>query len=355
MRRALTAVSGVVCLAAAGGCAVTPGQIHALADADAPAARRAAVVEAVRWLRDPQRSEALRSAAARALGRLRVADPQAVATLAEVVGARAEPRGLRCFSAWALGELRSARSLEALTAALRAGLDAPVAEYVLEGLVKHTAVMADDRDRLLAVVEALAFHAGSRRGALPPVYQLLDDQTRSVEVNVEVVERTLAAARRGGGSAERAALYNAAFELLARLDDRQAEIAAGPAAWAPRLDAAVEVSGRVYTFEDLRTQLLVLYLLGRIARSPQVAARTAAPVTRWRATKAPQVSLQLVAVWALHRLQLSAVGPRLALVTDVLTQTADPTILRLVADLSRGAPGRQTDAPQRWLELGGVP
>ena len=134
----------VLALALSAGCAVLPGQIHVLADADGPEARQDAVAEAIRWLGDRRRPVALRSSAARALGRLRSAEPASVSALAAVLEQRYEPRELRCFAAWALGELRSPDSLAALTSALRTGLSEPVAAYVFEALAKHAAVMAGD-------------------------------------------------------------------------------------------------------------------------------------------------------------------------------------------------------------------
>ena len=335
-------------------CATTPGQIHVLADADTSSARAEAVRTAVRWLRDRGADEALRISAARALGRLGVAETTAVNALSAQLNNRAADRDLRCMSAWALGEFRTRASLKALGEALRLRLDAPIASYVLEGLAKHLALMANDEETLLSIVEDLVFYAGNRSRKLPALYELLSDQTRTVGVNVEVLTRTVQQTRRQPGVRQRAALYNAAFELLARLDERREQIAAGPEKWRPIVDAAVDVAGRAYRLEDVRTQVLVLYFLGRLASTPEVAQQAAPEAVKLRVARASQASLQFLAAWALDRLQLSAISPRKALVSDMLTQASDPVLLRFIADLGRRNDGSVgADAPQRWLELGG--
>ena len=353
MRRyALTVIAAVV-----SACVTTPGQIHGLADADDPSARADAVKTAVRWLKDRKAPVALRISAARSLGRLREVDAGAIANLATVVGDHRASRDLRCMAAWALGELRSPESLQVLASSLRGGLASPIDEYVLEGLTKHLALMKNDDQTLLSVVEGLVFYAGNRRTGLPQVYQLLTDRTRTVGVNVEVLARTVQQTRRNRTDRQRAALYNAAFELLARLEDRRDAIAAGPQVWGPRISAAVQVAGDAYALEDLRTQVLVLYFLGRLATMPEVAGRAASTAVDLRLGRAAQshVSLQLLATWVLDRLQLSSVTPRQVLVKEVLMRTHDPVLLRLISDLGQSSSGmRQYDAAQRWLELEGA-
>ena len=329
------------------GCATTPGQIHRLADADDPRDQAEATRAAVEWLSDRSAPEALRMSAVRALGRLRASDPRAVNALTAVLDSAHESRDLRCMAAWSLGELRDPEALKALSGALRQRLRTPLDRYVLEGLAKHTALMANDEETLVSVVERLVFYAGNLRGEPPPIYAVLSQQTRTAEVNVEVLQRAVQERQTDGGSA---ALYNAALELLLRLDRRQSEISAGPSTWAPRIDASVDVAGRAYAAKDLRTQLLVLYFLGRLAQTPEVASRIARDAQSLQLNDPGQPALRLLAVWLLDRLQLTALGPRKMLAVDVLTRLQHPEVLRLIADLGR-SPARSVgpDAPQRWL------
>ena len=293
--------------------------------------------------------------AARALGRLKASAPRAVNALQATMADRSAPEDLRCMAAWALGELRTDASVAALTDALRVGLNERLAAYVLEGLAKHTALLANDEATLLAVVENLVYFEGNRRGKLPASYSLLSAKTRTVGVNVQVLARTIKEARRRRSERQRAALYNAAFELLERLDSRRNEIAAGPSKWATKIDAAIDVAASAYEVDDLRTQILVLYFLGRMATAPEIADRASGAAERLDLGRTPTAGSRLLAVWALNRLQLSAAGPRRILVTDILTTIQHPEVLRLLGGLvsSRGA--ESMDAPQRWLELGTQP
>ena len=334
-------------------CATIPGEIHVLADADGAEARTDAVRTAARWVMKRNEPTPLRMAAARSLGRLRVETSEAVSALRKALTRRSEPEAMRSMAAWALGELRGPSSLQALTQALRAQPEGKVAEYVLEALAKHLAVMAKDEETLLAVVEGLVFYAGNRRDDRPAAYALLSERTRTVGVNVQVLARTVKETRRQNTARQRAALYNAAFELLTRLDERRSEMAAGPAQWQPRIDAAIAEVARAYKVDDLRTQVLVLYMLGQLATAPEVANRAAPLAQDLRLGRAGHANLRLIAAWTLNRLQLAAVGPRRALVTDVLTRTVDPELLRLLADMGGGT-GATFDAPQRWLEAGGA-
>ncbi|MEM7675159.1 MAG: HEAT repeat domain-containing protein [Myxococcota bacterium] len=345
--RILVAVSTVA------GCGTTAGQIHELADADTPRARARAIQEAVERIGDRRAPEALRRSAIRVLGRLRSDSPRPIEVLETVLTDGRAPQPLRCMAAWSLGELRAVGSLKVLTAALRAGVEDDLAAYVLEGLAKHTALMTNHEETLMSVVESLVFYAGNRRKDLPPTYQLLSDHTRTVEVNVEVLRRSLDRLQQNPDPRRRSAMYAAAFELLARLDERQSEIAAGPAVWSPQVDAAVTIAGRAYRMEDLRTQLLVLFFLGRLGQQNVVARRSALLADELKIARSPEAPIQLLAVWGLNRLQLLASSSRQALVNDLLIRIEHPAVLRMIGDLGRVA--GQPDAPQKWLELGGAP
>ncbi|MEO1337076.1 MAG: HEAT repeat domain-containing protein, partial [Myxococcota bacterium] len=337
---------------ALGGCGTTAGQIHELADADTPKARALATKEAAAKVRDRRSPEALRISAARVLGRLRPDGPRPVQALQSVLKDPSSSQPLRCMAAWSLGELRSIASLQVLTETLRSGLEGDLAAYVLEGLVKHTPLMANDEETLMSVVEGLVFYEGNRRKGLPRTYQLLSDHTRTVEVNVEVLRRSLGQLRQKPDKRRRAAMYAATFELLSRLNERQPEITAGPAVWSPQVDAAVTITGEAFRAEDLRTQLLILFFLGRMGGQAVVARRSAQLADALKVARSPDVPIQLLAAWLLDRLQLFSASSRQALVTDLLTQLEHPAVLRLIGDLdrTRGEP----DAPQKWLELGGT-
>lgn len=334
-------------------CVTTPADLYDLADAADESERLDNSAEAAEVLtrRGPI---AVRLAAARTLGRLRVVDATVVGALRAVLLQRETPE-LRAYCAWALGELRSELSLAALQASLREPLEPIVATHVMEGLAKHYAVMTKDRETLVSIVEALVFFAGNHGATLPPTYDLLSANTRTVTVNVEVLKRTIDRAKQktsGGGelsAEERAATYSAAYELLARVLDNRGEIVAGPAAWATRVDASVATSVDAIAIGDPKSAMLILWYLGRLAEIPEVARPTAKilPTTLLGAGRATRrdtargptdpVALghRIVATWAVARMQVHALGPRRALLLDVLSKEIEPQVFRMLGDLSR--------------------
>lgn len=335
------------------GCITTPPDVYDLMDAPDEPSRLDASAEAAQLLtrRGPI---AIRLAAARTLGRLRVVDATVIGALRSTLLARDVPE-LRAYAAWALGELRSDASLAALQDGLRVQLEPIVAEHVMEALAKHYAVMTKDRETLVEVVEALVYFAGNHGQALPSSYDLLSANTRTVTVNVEVLRRTVDRAvdqeKQGKklSAEERAATYSAAYELLTRLSDNRPEIVAGPAEWATRVDASVDVSVDAIATGDPQTALVILYYLGRLAEVPEIARPSAkrlpmpllgAGREMRRATPrgpADPVALshRIVTTWAVARMQVHALGPRRALLLDVLSKEIEPQVLRLLADMSR--------------------
>lgn len=317
-------------------CATTPETVYDLMDAQTDEARSNASAEASTLLQQRRRPFAVRMAAARTLGRLRVQDENVVSTLRGVLLDTGENRDLRAYAAWALGELRTSLSLEALDAALRLQLPPIVAEHVLEGLTKHYAVMSKDHETLVRIVEGLVFFAGNHEsGRLPPTYDLLSIHTRTLPVNVEVLDRAIASMSERSTPKTQAATYNAAFELLSKLEETEPEIVAGAAAYESRVRAAVETSVNAARTGDAPTSVLVLLYLGRLSRSAEIArpSSTALAKPAWPTTWA-EPSRRVVAVWALARMQVHALGPRRALLMDVVAKELEPAVLRILADLS---------------------
>jgi hypothetical protein len=323
-------------VALATACATTPEQVYDLMDAETDEARAEASAEAAALVRDRRRHRAVRMAAARTLGRLRVDDEVVVSALRETLLDGSSNRDVRAYAAWALGELRTARSLDALASALRLQLQPLVGEHVLEGLTKHYAVMSKDHETLVRVVEGLVFFAGNHQGgALPPTYDLLSVHTRTIPVNVEVLARAIDAMRTTQTPGSRAAMYNAAYELLAKLESNKDEVVAGAAAWETRVRAAVDTSVQASRAGHRPTSLLVLWYLGRLAEVPEVARPSAVALAKpaWPTADADPKH-RLVAAWTLARMQVHALGPRRALLMDLASRELEPTVLRILADVS---------------------
>ncbi len=347
------------------GCVTTPADMYDLVDAPDEPARLDASKEAARELTRPG-PIAVRLAAARALGRLRVVDATVVGALRSVLLNQGTPE-LRAYCAWALGEMRAELSLQALQASLHEKLEPIVAQHVMEALAKHYAVMTRDHETLVSIVESLVYFAGNHREALPATYDLLSANTRTVTVNVEVLKRTIDRAvdkeQRGTNlsAEERAATYSAAYELLARLMENRAEIVAGPAAWATRVDASVDTGVDAIAIGDPKSAMLILWYLGRLAEIPEVARPTAKrlPQTLLGAgremrrdtargpTDPVALGHRLVAAWAVARMQVHALGPRRALLLDVLSKEIEPQVLRMLGDMSRR--GDEHDQLQKIL------
>lgn len=351
----MRAPAASLALVLASACATAPTHMYDLMDAEGDDAVESALAEAAEVLTDPGARMVTREAAARALGRLRRDPPVVIEALAFGLAAH-QPPGLRRQAAWALGELRSPAGLPPLTAALRSPLDDETGAYVLEAVAKLYPVMARDEETLVTVVEAMVFYAGNRAGAPAALYDLLGARTRTVAVNVRVLGnalQTLAAANTAGN---RAAVYNATLELLEKVASRRDEIRAGPAAWAGRVEAAMRAVRAAHD-ADPEAGLMVLWYLGQLAQEQELAGPAAEVLAgpdvadAARPTRAPRAAERLVAAWALARLQVHALGPRRALLLDLLSDELEPRVLRLLADLpSRGG---EPDPVQRILGLTG--
>lgn len=316
-----------------GGCAVTPTYVYDLADATRDQDVEAAVEHASRLLRARRRPVEVRQAAAKVLGRLRPPGVYATEALGEVLLDPREPDALRAWAAWALGEQRRPASLQRLGAALRSRLAPATGQLVLEGIAKHGALFEGDADALVEVVEAMVFYAANQRAEVPAVYDVIGDRTRTVAVNVTVLARAVAAVHSAGGPSQRAAMYQAAFELLSRLEASRDEIVAGAASWSARIDAALGQARSTLAARDPETTLLVLWYLGRLASLPELAA-AGGEVLAGGAAADERPSARLVATWALARMQLHHRGARELLRREVLAGEHDPLVLQLVADLS---------------------
>ena len=318
------------------GCATSPASLLALMDARSDSDVGDAIDECSEALAGGHAS--VRMAAAKTLGRLHRASPQAIAALALIVRTPGEPAELRATAAWALGEMRSPASLDPLVDALRTPIDPKTGHYVLEGIAKHYAVMTTDEQRLVEIVEAMVYFAGNQKEEVSGMYDVLGARLRTVSVNVRVLERALDAIGSRRTPEQLAEVYTAAFELLARLDSTKDEIAAGPAAWKTRVDESVRQSQRVLSIEDEKSNLLVLWYLGKLARLREIgrpAADAVISAEKGRPTKSPSPAVRLVTAWMLSRMLLYGTAPKQALEKDLLPHEIDPVVLELFGGVSR--------------------
>ncbi len=336
------------------GCVTQPTHMYDLMDATHDADVEAAVLEAARELSTRRGTKSLRMAAAKALGRLRSDDVRATNALNYGLSA-GQPADVRRFSAWALGEIRSRSALPVLSAALRSEIDDKTGAYVLEAIAKHYSLMAGDEGTLLSVVEAMVFYSGNRAEGVPAIYDLLGARTRTVGVNVRVLHHAVEELVSDPRPQTRASLYNATLELLTKLAARREEIQAGPAAWSARVDAAFEAANAALVAEPRETALLVLWYLGQLAADQEFGGPAARVLVGpqaqvgSRGTVHSRSAARLVSVWALARMQVHALGPRRALLLDILSREIEPEVLRLFGDLSVSP--KQKDALQRVLQL----
>lgn len=321
------------------GCATAPADLLELMDASGDEDVVDAVDECTASLLSGRL--AVRMAAAKTLGRLRTPRPEAIAGLEAVVTLPGERPELRSMAAWALGEMRSPASLEPLVKALRTPLDPTTGHYVLEGLAKHYAVMSTEESRLVEIVEAMVYFAGNQKTELSGVYDVLGARLRTVAVNVRVLERAVDAVRERRTKEQMAEVYTAAFELLARVGLTKDEIAAGPAQWKTRVEESVVNSQAAYALKDPRTELLVVWYLGKLADLQEIGRPAAAALfgdgsIEGRPTRSPSPAVRLVAAWAIGRMLLSATGPKRALERDILPNERHPAVLELLGGASRG-------------------
>jgi hypothetical protein len=335
--RSIIALASILCAS----CVTTPMHVLELADAESDRDIETASEKASAYLVDPGRDIEVRYAAAKALGRLRVPTESAIRALERVLLDGGADPALRALSAWALGEMRSDRSRSILVAALRTPMEGPTGQYVLEAIAKHDALLAKNEDRLVEIVEAMVFFAGNQRGRPPAIYDVLGSATRTVPVDVRVlgraIDNVIADTR---DEAKKAAMYDAVYELLDKLDRSRSEIAAGGSSWKTQVSAAVKETERAYAIDDPDTQSLAVWYFGRLGSVHEVASNAAnglvgeAGDLPKRPSVAKSAALRLVAAWALARMQLEAPGPRRTLAKDVLTKEAEGAILRLLSDLS---------------------
>ena len=335
-------------------CRTTPSAMLELMDAQSESEVNDAVSTTARVLgRGPFES---RMAAAKTLGRLKRPKPEAINALSGVLANPSQDARLRAYCAWALGEMRARASLEVLTKALRQPMNENTSYYVLEALAKHYALIQRDQDSLVNLAEALVFYSGNQKGKIPTIYDVLNARTRTVEVNVRVLERSLKRVQSDRGPKSLAALYNAAFELLANLELNKEEIKASAASWRDRVREAMGQSEKARAAQDLRTNRLILWYLGRLGVIPEIGLPAAEALvgsggrSKTRPTLAPDSSQRMLAAWALARMLLHGPGPRRALLTDVLLQEKEPAILDMVGRISSRA--EDYDQLQKTLGVG---
>lgn len=326
-------------LVALAGCATAPADLLELMDASGDDDVAAAVDECTESLLRGRLP--VRMAAAKTLGRLRAARPEAIAALAAVLTLPNERPELRSMAAWALGEMRSPASLEPLVKALRTPLDPTTGHYVLEGLAKHYAVMPNEESRLVEIVEAMVYFAGNQKTELSGVYDVLGARLRTVAVNVRVLERAVDAVRAKRTPEQMAEVYTATFELLARIKVTRDEIAAGPARWKTRVQESMVNSQAAYALKDPRTELLVVWYLGKLADLREIGRPAAESLfgdgrVEGRPTKSPSPAVRLVAAWTISRMLLYATGPKRALERDILPNERHPAVIEVLGGASRG-------------------
>ncbi|NMB77140.1 MAG: hypothetical protein GYA21_18685 [Myxococcales bacterium] len=332
--RALT----LLALVLAAGCAWTSTAVAELEDVRGDGERRQAVSRMARWLQDPGLDPALRLTSARTLGRLRLPQPDAVSALRVVLLTVGEEAALRATAAWALGQMRSEPSLDALIAALRVPMEGLIGDYVLQALARHIALIEREAERSQQVVEGLVFFAGNQREPPPPVYQYLNARLRTPEVNRRVLESILASPR--GTSEQRLAIIQAVHELFRSLEMARDAIRGRPEAWRATLEAAVKLAGRAFATGDRATRAMLLHRLGRLSDLPEVAqpaGRLLAgeeALAGLRPLASAEPRLRLLSLWALYRMLPHVLGPRACLQRELLVQETDPGVLELLRALS---------------------
>lgn len=338
---------------ALGGCVTSTAALLERQDAATDQEIEGAVADVGRVLADRRKAEPLRLTAAKVLGRLTSA--QGASVLGGILLDPSESDALRSYAAWALGELRDPRSLEPLIGALRAPLGDQAGERVLEGIAKHAALLAGNDDRLLELTEAMVYFAGQRSQAPPAVYDLLSARTRTLPVSLKVLDHATKQAIERRGEAELAALYQATFELLSRLEGSRAEITARGDAWKTRIEESLRAAQRVFETGDPAATLLVIASLGRLGDLPEIGREAGAALVGGngdrprRPTVDARTGMRLVAAWALARMKLHSLGARHALLFDVLTREATPAVLEVIAD--QAAPTQTQDDLQKLLEV----
>lgn len=342
MIRGLTTLATALALGPLGGCMLRATKVLDLLDAQTDAEVAESCEVATGYLVDRTLWLNPRLAAARVLGRLRPATPEVIGALGGVLDDTTEEPELRAYAAWALGEQRSDASLARLQAGLQRPLDELTGRYVLEGLAKHYALMAGSDERLVSVVEAMVFFAANQPNRPPPIYDVLGARTRTLPVNVRVLERAVDDAARGASDPRRiAAMYQATYEALERLERARGEITAGAATYTVQVESAVRAAHRAFLLEDPHTQVLALWYLGRLADLDRVALATAESFVGaeasnpLRPTLSRSTALRLIAAWTMARLSAPAPGPRRALAADILPGEVERVVLGLLADVSR--------------------
>ncbi|MBN2499002.1 MAG: HEAT repeat domain-containing protein [Deltaproteobacteria bacterium] len=352
MRRVIPSLLAV--LLGVAGCA-TPSSVLCLMDARTDDERADAEQEACELLEDEGARLETRLAAAKVLGRLRLPSARAVESLGGALRSEHAPEALRDACAWALGEMRHERSLAALRRALRSPLSPSTGQRVLDALACHMAVITASEDSQLETVEALVYFAGNQRTSPSPIYDELSERLRTLPVNARVLQRAVDQLRGNPDFTQQAAVYLAAFELLVRLEDAADEIASAPGAWEARLEQAMQAALSAYALDFPPARMLVLWYLGKLApRAPL--AKSAARGLLGERGDAParpglsrRASLRHVGAWALARMQLHALGPRRALLVDLLSREREPEVLRLLGDLAREE--GESDLLQRILGI----
>ena len=223
---------------------------------------------------------------------------------------------------------------------------------MLEGIAKHVGYLVQDEDALLDVVEAMIFYARDEP-RLSAIYGVVSEETRTVPVNIRVLHRTLDRAGEGLSREKLDAVYGATFELFVGLEQLLDEIAAGPAAWDARVNEAVEAGRRALAIKDGPTALLVLWYLGRLSRTAEIARRSGRVIAGEAWISDAGAPLRLLRAWVLSRVEVHDVSARRSLRREVLGRESDVEVLRLLGDVSRGS--EEHDLLQKVLDVERAP
>jgi hypothetical protein len=312
-----------------------------LADARTDDARRDAVREAAEVLAAPQAPASHRVAAALVLGRLRRVEPEVIAALGRGLAPKS-PGSVRSTSAWALGELRSPESLPPLIQALRQRPGLELGRHLLQALAKHHAVLATRPDLVIEAVSAMTHFSGNLvDDEVPPAYALLSARTRTLEVDIQVLASAIDTHRQRPTRSTAAALYAAAFEILARLDASRQQLAAAGAR--TRARESIRAAAEAARASDTETFRLVAWFLGQLATEPLYAPAAAQAVLELE-DRARRASDRLIVAWALARAQLHDLAARRALSSMLF---ADESSARLLRALGASAGASAEDILQR--------
>ncbi len=332
----------VLVFACFGLCCAGPASLLSLSDAETESDRASAVATAARALATGRTGPA--AAAALTLGRLRIADPAAVEALAAACRPGRAPE-VRDAAAWALGELRYPSALPPLFALLITETDRDLIRRALQGLAQHQAVLAAEPELAVQAAEAMT-QLRARVPDLPPEFRWVSERTRSIDVDIRVVTRAVAAHRSSPSAATATALYTAAFDLLDRLDRLRAALGSAPEG--ARVEEAIRAASEAASLADPEVERLVVWFFGTLTRERGFARAASEAVVEGGHHRKEAFGDRAIAAWALGEAQIHALAARRALTQEVLPLETRPEVLRVLGAMT---PEGAEDILQRVLGI----